>query len=260
MQDNKKFWSTIKNEFSDKVQGNNKITLVKGNDIISDDAKVAEEFSDLFSNAVKNLNIPQIQTNVLGDDSYDVVDSAVYKYNNHPSILKIMDKFPVISERFEFQLVSESYVFDVMKKIKSGKATRFKHIPCKILKQNADLLHKKTTELINNTFCNHTFSDVLKLADVHPVHKKGVRVNAENYRPVSVLSPPSKVVEKAMHDQISTKMDGILSSKLCGYRKGFASQHALISMIEQWRKSLDQNGFAGAVLMDLSKAFDCMNH
>ena len=114
--------------------------------------------------------------------------------------------------------------------------------------------------MINNTFCNHTFSDVLKLADVHPVHKKGVRVNAENYRPVSVLSPPSKVVEKAMHDQISTKMDGILSSKLCGYRKGFASQHALISMIEQWKKSLDQNGFAGAVLMDLSKAFDCMNH
>ena len=67
------------------------------------------------------MNIPQIPTNVLGDDSYDVVDSAVYKYNNHPSILKIMDKFPVISERFEFQLVYESYVFDVMKKIKSGK-------------------------------------------------------------------------------------------------------------------------------------------
>jgi hypothetical protein len=55
-------------------------------------------------------------------------------------------------------------------------------------------------------------------------------------------------------------MSGVLSSKLCGYRKGFASQHALISMIEQWRKSLDKKGYAGAVLMDLSKAFDCMNH
>ena len=58
LEDNKKFWNTIKMNF--QVQGNNKITLVKGNDIISDDAKVAEEFSDLFSNAVKNLNIPQI--------------------------------------------------------------------------------------------------------------------------------------------------------------------------------------------------------
>ena len=55
-------------------------------------------------------------------------------------------------------------------------------------------------------------------------------------------------------------MKGILSNKLCGYRKGFSTQHALMSMTEQWRKSLDSKGFAGAVLMDLSKAFDCMNH
>ena len=39
-----------------------------------------------------------------------------------------------------------------------------------------------------------------------------------------------------------------------------SSQHALISMIEKWRKSLDNKGYAGGVLMDLSKAFDCMNH
>ena len=55
-------------------------------------------------------------------------------------------------------------------------------------------------------------------------------------------------------------MGSLFSKKRCGYRKGFSSQHALISMLEQWRKSLDQGGFAGAVLMDLSKAFDCMNH
>ena len=55
-------------------------------------------------------------------------------------------------------------------------------------------------------------------------------------------------------------MNQHLSKNLCGYRKGFSSQHALISMIEKWRKSLGNKGYAGAVLMDLSKAFDCMNH
>ena len=55
-------------------------------------------------------------------------------------------------------------------------------------------------------------------------------------------------------------MNKYLSDNLCGYRKGFSSQHALISMIENWRKSLDNKGFAGAILMDLSKAFDCMDH
>ena len=51
-----------------------------------------------------------------------------------------------------------------------------------------------------------------------------------------------------------------MSPYLCGYRKGFNSKHALISLIERWRKSLDNKGYGGAVLMDLSKAFDTLNH
>ena len=56
-------------------------------------------------------------------------------------------------------------------------------------------------------------------------------------------------------------MKDILSKTLCGYRKGYTTQHAIISIIvEKFRKSLDNKGFAAAILMDLSKAFDCMNH
>jgi len=114
--------------------------------------------------------------------------------------------------------------------------------------------------LINTNVGNNVYPDTLKLADVNPAHKKEARINPENYRPISVLTSTSKVFERVLHDQINSKMKGILSSKLCGYRKGFGSQHALISMIEHWRKSLDNKGYAGCVLMDLSKAFDCMNH
>ena len=62
-----------------------------------------------------------------------------------------------------------------------------------------------------------------------------------------------------MQNQINIHIKFFLSSYLCGYRKGFNSQHALISLIERWRKSLDNKGY-GAVLMDLSKAFDTLNH
>ena len=189
-----------------------------------------------------------------------MVDTAILKFKDHPSILKIIEKIPITLQEFEFKPVTESYILKEIKGLKSGKATLFKHIPAKILKENADLLHKKMTDLINTNLENNIFPDTLKLADVNPVHKKGVRINPENYRPVSVLTSTSKVFERVLHDQINSKMKGILSSKLCGYRKGFGSQHALISMIEQRRKSLDKKGYAGGVLMDLSKAFDCMNH
>ena len=261
LQDNKKFWKTMRNELSDKTEGNHKITLVdKDNNIISTDADVAKQFDHVFSNAVKKLDIPQIPVNSV-EGEWDVVDTAILKYTDHPSILKISEKMSNSLEDFEFHPVNESYMLKVIKGLKAGKATLFKHIPGKILIDNADILCNKMTELINTHLLEiHTFPDTEKLADVNPVHKKDTRINPENYRPVSVLTSTSKVFERVLHDQINLKMKGILSSKLCGYRKGFGSQHALISMIEQWRRSLDKGGYAGGVLMDLSKAFDCMNH
>ena len=70
----------------------------------------------------------------------------------------------------------------------------------------------------------------------------------------------SKVYERLIQTQIVNFISNKLSTYLCGYRKGYSAQHALISLIEHWRKALDNKGYAGAVLMDLSKAFDCINH
>ena len=55
-------------------------------------------------------------------------------------------------------------------------------------------------------------------------------------------------------------MENFLSPYLCGYRKSFNTQQALLPLIENWKKILDNKGFAGAVLMDLCKAFDMINH
>ena len=47
---------------------------------------------------------------------------------------------------------------------------------------------------------------------------------------------------------------------MCGYRKGYSTQYALIALIEKLKKSLDGRGYSGVVFMDLSKAFDTLNH
>ena len=63
-----------------------------------------------------------------------------------------------------------------------------------------------------------------------------------------------------MQKQIFQYIEKILSPFLCGYRKGFSSQTALLGLVEKWKASLDKKGYARAVLMDLLKAFDTINH
>ena len=100
----------------------------------------------------------------------------------------------------------------------------------------------------------------LKPAEVTPVFKNGSNTEKENYRPVSVLSNISKIYERLIFQQISSYFEKILSKYQCGFRKGYSAQHCLIAMIEKWRKSADNGGVYGAVLTDLSKAFDCLPH
>ena len=260
LEDNKQFWKVFKSNISDKTKGNHKITLVKGNDILSKDEVVANEFSGVFSNAVSKLDIPPIPSNEV-PDGYDAIDNAILKYKDHPSIKRIqVEMSSIIEGVFDFEKVSEGDIIKLIKKLNPNKSTTFQHIPGKILVEYADVVNCKMSELINNNIEENSFPDVLKSADVNPVFKKKDRTDAENYRPVSVLSYTSKVFERVLYDQVNFKMKNILSKKLCGYRKGYSTQHAIISMIEKFRKSLDHKGFAAAILMDLSKAFDCMNH
>ena len=63
-----------------------------------------------------------------------------------------------------------------------------------------------------------------------------------------------------MQTQFSGYIETFLSPFLCGSRKGYSAQHALICMLEKWRTSLDKGGYGGGVLMDLSKAFDTLDH
>ena len=111
-------------------------------------------------------------------------------------------------------------------------------------------------EKSNDTVSHCKFPNELKKADVTPIFKKDDSTKAKNYRPVSVLPVVSKVFERIMYKEISEYINQFLSLYLCGNKQGFSTQQALVSLIEKWKAILDKNGYAGAVLMDLSKACD----
>ena len=93
-----------------------------------------------------------------------------------------------------------------------------------------------------------------------PFFKKDDPLDKANYRPVSILPLISKVYERLIYNQLSECSESFLSHILCGFRKVHSTQHALFKLFQSWQKELDNGGFVGIILMDLSKAYDCIPH
>ena len=81
------------------------------------------------------------------------------------------------------------------------------------------------------------FTCVLKHADVIPVHKKEIKSDKINYRPVSILPSLSKTYEKLMYQQLYEHFKSILSQNQCGFRKGYSTQHCLMVMLKKFKES-----------------------
>ena len=96
------------------------------------------------------------------------------------------------------------------------------------------------------------------MADVIPIFKKDNPFEKANYRPISLLPSLSKVYEKLIYQQLNTFFENKLSPILCGFRSRYSTQHALLNLINKWYSCLDNSGAVGTILMELSKAFDCL--
>ena len=88
------------------------------------------------------------------------------------------------------------------------------------------------------------------------------RTNASNYRPISILPTLSKILERAVHLQLYQYLitNNLLSNKQFGFRKGFSTTTALTSFADEVLLNMEQGKLCGAVFIDLTKAFDTVDH
>ena len=133
-------------------------------------------------------------------------------------------------------------------------------IPTKVLKMSAKVVCVPLTDCFNAAILDGVFPNELKLANVVPIFKKGDSTIKDNYRPISILPSLSKVFERILFNRMSDFFEGILSKLLCGFRKKYSTQHALLNLLKHWQESLDNKDIVGTILMDLSKAFDSLPH
>ena len=132
------------------------------------------------------------------------------------------------------------------------KASQNSDIPTKIVKENSHIIRKVLCSFINDSIKSFTFPSCLKEADVTSVHKKGKKHKKENYRPVL-----SKIFERIMFIQMSALFEDVFNNRL---RKGYNTQQYLLKRLEKWKSPVDGGKVFGALLIELSKAFDCLNH
>ena len=82
----------------------------------------------------------------------------------------------------------------------------------------------------------------------------------ENYRPISLLPAISNILEWLMYNQLYDYIRQFFSPLLGGFRQTYSTQHDLLNFLQCCKNSIDNKGLAGALFMDLSKAFDSVNH
>lgn len=237
------FWSTIKPYLSKKASNSqNKIILNENDKIISNTEEVSEIFNAYFVNVANEIG-----------------KNYVFNPSNHPS-LEMIDKKNFEKNVFNFKPTDHKTVSKIIDKLNPKKATGADKISAKVLKTVKDTVAEPMTNLINMTITASTFPNSAKRAQVSPLFKKDDAMIKSNFRPVSLLPIPSKIFEKVLANQLSEYFDSIFDNFLCAFRKGHGCQTTILRLLEDWKYALDNNEYVAAILMDLSKAFDCLPH
>ena len=243
----------------DKSRIRDRINISEKGEILKTESETAETLNSFFSNIVKNLNISRYsEFNPVTENIADPTLKAIFKYKDHPSILAIQSNCE--KETFRFSEVNIEDIKKDILRLDKNKASQHSDIPIKIIKENLDIFADFLCTNINSSFKSSSFPSCLKMADVTPLHKKGKKDLKENYRPVSILPIFSKVFERSMFAQMSSFFDNFLSKQQCGFRKGYSTQQCLLALLEKWKRAVDSGQMFDALLTDLSKAFNCLDH
>ena len=158
--------------------------------------------------------------------------------------------------------ISLEKIKKLLKKLKNTKSSGVDELDNYCVKISADIIAKPLHHIINLSIIQNKFPTSWKLAKVVPLHKKGCTLERKNYRPVAILSPLGKILEKIAYEQLYDYFtrNQIFHPNLHGYRQNRSTQTAMIQMYDRWVKAANHGQVSGVVLLDLSAAFDLVDH
>ena len=135
-------------------------------------------------------------------------------------------------------------------------------IPTNILNLSCSVLSKPAVKLINFSFSEGTFPNLLKFTNVIPVFKTGDNLDYNNYRPISLISNIGELIEKIVHKRLYSFLEknSLLFKQQYGFRNKLSINHALIDITDRIQEACDNGQYACGIYLDFKKAFDTVNH
>ena len=213
----------------------------------------------LRRDGIKRRPRPLVADSVVGSD-HEVIDSVQELSGTFPKV-QLPQSLACDDLAFKLSPINMAKVEKIISTLANSKAKDIHGLDTVFLKQHKAIM-PPLVMIINKSIDESIFPSVLKPAIVTPVHKSGDTQVVSNYRPISILSAISKVIEKVVAEQLAAHLDlkSFLHPMQFGFRKKHSTESACCYFLEEIKTSLDQGGVVGAVFLDLRKAFDTVNH
>nr|CAB3263137.1 uncharacterized protein LOC104265527 [Phallusia mammillata] len=239
-QNTKRTWATI-NKLLGRVKTKSTSPMIIDGCITTEPRKIANHFNQYFGTVAKNLAV-KLNPPKKPFHSYLSKDcpNSMFLYPTCPG-----------------EIVQT--IQSMQPKLSCG----FDEIPVKVIKNFSENIILALSHVINLSFrTGTTFLTDFKQAKVIPIYKKGDRKLASNYRPISLLSNLSKVVERLVYNRVYSFLitTNFFSNSQFGFRKQHSTSHVTTKLIAEVTENLNNKNHTLGIFLDLSKAFDTIDH
>ena len=221
---------------------------------ITEDAKIANSFNDFFAEIPSEYhkNLPHIPEQERAKRCTNFLSSASDPTQTRNNSSNSMFLHPTGPE--EIQKIINS--FD------NKSSTGLDGVSPKVLKFFPPNIVFCFSHIFNLSLSQGKLIESFKKAKVIPVHKKNDKSSTNNYRPISLLPVASKILEKLMHSRLHDFLNRkhFFYDNQFGFRPRHSTAHAATVLVDKVTEALNKNLKVAAVFLDMSKAFDCVDH
>ena len=235
----KKLWETLKTITTGNSNGSTINQIESNGKITNDKQEMAEEFNQFFTEAGKKIA------------------NSVNPITRQPEDFESPD-CPLLS----FNLITKSELLAIINKMEAKSSTDINGISMKLLKEIRHEIAIPLTHLFNLSISTGTFPSKLKTSRTIPIFKAGNPLSCDNYRPISLLSSLSKILEKIISIKLVNHLEinHLLHQNQYGFQHNKSTVHHLLHLTNHIAQELNSKKYCIGVFLDLKKAFDVVSH